>query len=132
MNELYVLRHGIAVDPGSSGLPDDARQLTQKGINRMRQIAAALATLDLELDAIVTSPLIRARQTAEIVADALGLRGRLETSNVLQTGSDAATIERWLRQRAEARLMIVGHNPTLERAGLAAGRRGYECRRSAN
>ena len=58
MNELYVLRHGIAVDPGSSGLPDDARQLTQKGINRMRQIAAGLATLDLELDAIVTSPLM--------------------------------------------------------------------------
>jgi phosphohistidine phosphatase len=113
VNELYLLRHGIAVDPGSSGMPDDARPLTEKGIKRMHQIALGLIALDLQLDAIVTSPLVRARETAEIVADALGLSDRLESSNVLATGSDPATIERWLRSRAESRLMLVGHNPTL-------------------
>jgi phosphohistidine phosphatase len=113
VNELYLLRHGIAVDPGSSGLPDDARPLTEKGIKRMRQIAGGLRTLDLELEAIVSSPLVRAKETAEIVAGALGMSDRLETSNVLETGSDPAKIERWLRQRAEGRLMLVGHNPTL-------------------
>lgn len=60
MNELYVLRHGIAVDPVSSRMPDDARPLTEKGIKRMHQIANGLRTLDLELEAIVSSPLIRA------------------------------------------------------------------------
>jgi phosphohistidine phosphatase len=79
----------------------------------MRQIASGLRALDLELDRIVTSPLPRAKETAEIVARALGATNRLETSNVLQTGSDASTIERWLRDRAEARIMLVGHNPTL-------------------
>jgi phosphohistidine phosphatase len=111
--ELYLLRHGIAVDPASSGMPDDARPLTEKGKKRMRQIASGLLAIDLQLDAIITSPLVRARQTAEIVADALGLKDRLETSNVLATGSDPATIERFLRGRAESRLMLVGHNPTL-------------------
>jgi phosphohistidine phosphatase len=113
VNTLYLLRHGIAVDPVSSGLPDDARPLTEKGIKRMRQIAIGLRALDLPLEAIVTSPLIRARETAEIVVDTLGLADRLEKSNVLATGSDPAAIERWLRNRAEAHLMLVGHNPTL-------------------
>ena len=113
MNELYILRHGIAVDAGAPGMPDDERPLTEKGIKRMRQIADGLRTLDLKLDRIVTSPLSRAKATAEIVAEALDARELLETSNVLQTGSDAARIERWLRDRAEGRLMLVGHNPTL-------------------
>jgi phosphohistidine phosphatase len=113
VNKLYLLRHGIAVDPGFSGMSDDERPLTQKGIKRMREIAAGLCALDLDLDRIVTSPLPRARETAEIVALALSAKDRLETSNVLQTGADAATVERWLRDRAEERIMLVGHNPTL-------------------
>ena len=80
---------------------------------RMRQIADGLCALDLKLDRIVSSPLPRAKATAEIVALALDARDRLETSNVLKTGSDAARLERWLRDRPEDRLMLVGHNPTL-------------------
>jgi phosphohistidine phosphatase len=113
VNELFLLRHGIAVDPGSSGMPDDVRPLTEKGIKRMREIACGLRALDLDLESIVTSPLVRARETAEIVVEALGRSVRLETSSVLATGSDPATIERWLESRAEQRLMLVGHNPTL-------------------
>jgi phosphohistidine phosphatase len=111
MTDLYIVRHGIAVDPGTPGIPDDERLLTPKGEKRMRQIARGLRKLDLKLDRIVTSPLPRARATAEIIATEL--RALLETSNVLQTGSSAATVERWLRERPEDRLMIVGHNPTL-------------------
>ncbi len=113
MNELFILRHGIAVDPGAAGMTDDERPLTEKGIKRMRQIAIGLRALDLNLDRIVTSPLPRAKATAEIVALALEAQDRLETSNVLKTGSDAARLERWLRDRPEDRLMLVGHNPTL-------------------
>jgi phosphohistidine phosphatase len=94
-------------------MPDDARPLTEKGIKRTRQIASGLRVLNLELESIVTSPLVRAKQTAEIVAEALGSSVRLETSNALATGSDPATIERWLTSRAEERLLLVGHNPTL-------------------
>ena len=94
-------------------MPDEERPLTEKGIKRMRQVATGLLALDLEVDRIVTSPLPRARATAEIVAEALGARDRLETSEVLNTRSDAAKVERWLRDRVEDRLMLVGHNPTL-------------------
>jgi phosphohistidine phosphatase len=113
MTDLYIVRHGIAVEPGTPGIPDDERPLTAKGERRMRQIARGLRKLDVKLDRIVTSPLPRARATAEIIADALQIREVLEIANVLQTGSSAATIKRWLRERTEDRLMIVGHNPTL-------------------
>jgi phosphohistidine phosphatase len=113
MNELYILRHGIAVDPGTPGIPDDERPLTPKGEKRMREIARGLRRLDLKLDRIVTSPLPRARATAEIVADVLDANDFLETSNILQPGTAAATIKRWLDERTEEHLMIVGHNPSV-------------------
>jgi phosphohistidine phosphatase len=113
MTHLYIVRHGIAVPPGTPGIPDDERLLTSKGEKRVRQIARGLVRLDLKLDRIVTSPLPRARATAEIIADVLDARKILDTSNVLQTGTAAAAVGRWLRERNDDRLMIVGHNPTL-------------------
>jgi phosphohistidine phosphatase len=113
MKELYILRHGIAVEHGTPGIPEDERPLTAKGEKRMRQIARALVKLELELDRIVTSPLPRACATAEIVADALELEGRVEISKVLKVGASASAIREWLAERTEDRLMIVGHNPTL-------------------
>jgi phosphohistidine phosphatase len=113
MDELYILRHGIAVEPGTPGIQDDDRPLTPKGRKRMREIAWGLRRLDLQLDRIITSPLPRASATAEIVADELDADDRLETADVLRAGSDAAAIRDWLRERTEERLMIVGHNPSL-------------------
>jgi phosphohistidine phosphatase len=113
MKELYILRHGIAVEPGTPGIPDDERPLTPKGRRRMREIARGLRRLDLPLDRIVTSPLPRASATAEIAAKELGLEDRLETADVLRAGSEARAIRDWLRGRTEDHLMIVGHNPGL-------------------
>jgi phosphohistidine phosphatase len=113
MKELYILRHGIAVEPGTPGIPDDERPLTAKGQKRMHEIARGLRRLDLSLDRIYTSPLPRARETAEIVVEELDADARLETAEILAAGSDAASIQNWLRERTEDRLMIVGHNPAL-------------------
>jgi phosphohistidine phosphatase len=113
MTELYVLRHGIAVPSGSPGIPDDDRPLTPKGRKRMRQIGRGLRRLGVEPDGIFSSPLPRAWETAEIVADALGLTDRLESADTLRADRDAATIRDWIRGRSEDRLMIVGHNPAL-------------------
>jgi phosphohistidine phosphatase len=113
MKDLYILRHGIAVQPGTPGIPDGQRPLTPKGEKRMQQIARGLRRLDLKLDRIITSPLPRARATAEIVADELESGDRLESADVLRAGADASTIRDWLRARTEDRLMIVGHNPAL-------------------
>jgi phosphohistidine phosphatase len=119
MNELCILRHGIAVPHGTPGVADDDRPLTPEGEQRMKQIGRGLAAIELQVDRIITSPLPRARRTAEIVADKLDLTDRLECSDVLRAGTDATTIRDWLLDRTENRLMIVGHDPALsELVGL--------------
>ena len=121
MNELYILRHGIAVEPGTPGIPDDERPLTPKGEKRMRQIARGLRKLDLKLDRIVTSPLPRARATAEIVADVLDARDRpgdLERPPGRLVGrDDRALAARADRGAADDRRP----QPDAERPGIAAG-----------
>jgi len=119
MNELYVVRHGIAVPHGTPGVPEDERPLTRKGEERMRMIGRGLAAIGLEVDGIVSSPLPRALRTAQIVARELDRVNRLETSDVLAASSEAMTIRDWLRGRTDERLMIVGHNPAFsELVGL--------------
>src|SRR5208337_2327205 len=126
MHELYILRHGIAIPHGTLGVPEDERPLTPKGEKRIKEVGRGLAAFGLELDRIITSPLPRARRTAQIVAQELGLTDRLVTSSVLSADSDAQTIRDWLRERHTDRLMIVGHNPSLsDLVGLDPGRGRY-------
>jgi len=113
MQGLYVVRHGIADARGTPGIPDNERRLTSEGRKRMRQIARGLRRLEIEPDRIVASPLPRARETAEIVAEALGMSDRLELSDALHDTRDATAVRDWLLTRSENRLMIVGHNPAL-------------------
>lgn len=121
MVKLYILRHGIATPHGTPGISDEDRPLTAKGEQRMKQIGQGLAALGLELDRIVTSPLIRARRTAQIVAQETGLVDALEVSTALAADASAESIRDWLRERHESRLMIVGHNPSLsDLVGLLA------------
>jgi len=82
---LYLLRHGIAVqrDDPSTQNDEAARPLTAKGLKRMRKAARGLCRFNIPFDAIVTSPALRARQTAEIVAAALGLESVLEEMSEL-------------------------------------------------
>jgi phosphohistidine phosphatase len=122
MIELYVVRHGIAVPSGTSDIPNNDRPLTPTGRKRMRQIGRGLRRLGIQPDRIVTSPLPRARETAEIVARALGISDRLEDSESLHADREAAEIRGWVLSRTEDRLMIVGHNPGLsELLGLLIG-----------
>jgi phosphohistidine phosphatase len=113
MTELFILRHGIAVAPGTPGVADDQRPLTPKGRKRMREIALGLHRLDLKVDRIITSPLPRARSTAEIVAEVLDVTSRLEIAEALKAGALAQAVLSWLRGRSEDRLLLVGHDPTL-------------------
>lgn len=111
--QLYVVRHGIAVQHGPPGVPDDERPLTAEGEKRMKEIGRSLRELDVQADRIVSSPLPRALRTAEIVADELKAGDRLETNDALRAGRSAEAIREWLVHRREQRLMIVGHNPAL-------------------
>lgn len=113
MNELYIVRHGDAVPHGTPDIPDDERPLTPDGVKRMKKVARGLKRLDVAVDRILTSPLPRARRTAEIVAEALGQEADLEDCDALRADRNAQAIRAWLQNRPEERLMIVGHNPAL-------------------
>jgi phosphohistidine phosphatase len=113
MNQLYLFRHGLAVPHGTPEIEDDDRQLTDEGERRVRQVARGLKRIKVKIVKIATSPLPRALRTAEIVAEALGDPDSVEAFDELRPGRDASAIRAWLATRAESRLMIVGHNPSL-------------------
>jgi phosphohistidine phosphatase len=96
---------------------DDAeRPLTEEGKERMARSAAVLARLDLRLDVILTSPLARARQTADIVAEALDAKGKLFDENRLGVGFNRDLLAEILRDHAGAEaLMLVGHEPSFSK-----------------
>lgn len=115
---LYLLRHGRAEDPGP-GMSDSDRRLTPEGVREMEAVAAALARMDLRPDLILTSPMPRARETAEIVARTLGLEHALRVEpRVLSLG--LGELQQIAAENPRtARLLVVGHEPTLS---LVAGR----------
>ena len=108
--ELYFLRHGIAVDVGPEGSGDAGRPLTAEGIKKMKEEARGLRRLDVRPDVLLSSPLVRASQTAEIVRHALGLDSRLV--DALAPGCDVARLRDLLGEyRSAERIMVVGHEP---------------------
>src|SRR3954470_16770292 len=108
--ELYFLRHGIATDVAPAGLGDAGRPLTKEGIAKMQAGARGMRRLDLQLDALLSSPLVRARATAAIVARELGLE--LQLADELAPGCDMAQLFALLGEhRGAERVMLVGHEP---------------------
>src|SRR2546421_79542 len=108
--KVYFLRHGIAEDVSPSGLDAD-RRLTREGIEEMERIARGLKRIGLKVDLVLTSPLPRAKETAEIVARALDAENRLEEENALAPGFGLGDLQRIVEERSGIdRLMLVGHN----------------------
>jgi phosphohistidine phosphatase len=112
---LYLMRHGIAVAADEPGISSDgARPLTPKGTKRIRRAARGLRRLGISFDAILTSPLVRARQTAEIVADTLGLEAQLEEiSELVPESSVDRLMSGLIRFQDKKHLLLVSHNPLL-------------------
>src|ERR1043166_5295799 len=94
---LYLMRHGIAVERGSPDYPDDgARPLTEKGRKRVGQIADGLCNIGFEADWIVTSPLVRARETAHVVAESIHARAPLDGCDSLAPGGSFGDLKEFL------------------------------------
>ncbi len=113
--KLYVLRHGPAEDQARSGVDGD-RALSASGRERVRAVAKVLTEEDEAPAEIMTSPLVRAVQTAEIVAIATKLGDRGGTVSVqreLSPGGDAVALARRLASEGQKRVMLVGHEPDL-------------------
>lgn len=111
---VYFLRHGIAFERSEWKGGDTERPLTNDGIGKIRNTAKTLVHLDLGLDAIISSPLVRARQTADIVAQELGLNAKLSEDKRLAPGFNESQLHVVLRDHARAgAVMLVGHEPDL-------------------
>ena len=111
--KLYFLRHGLAGSRSEWKGDDAKRPLTKKGMQRMKRSAAMIARLGLDLDAILTSPLARARQTAMIAAEALDAGVKVITDRRLDPYFDREQLAAILRDHLSAKaLMLVGHEPS--------------------
>lgn len=118
---LYLVRHGKA----AAGPNDAQRPLTPDGVDEMRRVARRLAKLSIGFDATLTSPLVRARETAEVLA-AAGIAGVVEECAALAPGGtldDALARIAHHAARGAGRVALVGHEPTLSgwAARLAGG-----------
>ena len=113
--EIYLIRHGIAATRGTYS-QDELRPLTEKGRIKTAKVAEKLLDVGLKFDAILTSPLTRAYQTAEILQKA-GLGQKIEPFSALKPDGN---IEEWLKwqqqwylKNKDGKLALVGHQPDL-------------------
>jgi phosphohistidine phosphatase len=123
--ELYLIRHGVAEARGEAW-PDDAkRPLTERGVTRLRKSARALSRLGITIDVVLTSPLTRTRQTAEVVAAAFDPRPAVVSVEALAPGGSQASVLAELEKHVRrGRIAIVGHEPGIgELAGRLIGLR---------
>lgn len=109
---IVLFRHGIA-EPQEPPKPDAERSLTKEGHERMKEIGRGLAQLFPKADAIYTSPLVRAVQTALWISKGYGERITVRTTGALVPGAAPAELREFLSQTGDRRIILVGHEPNL-------------------
>jgi phosphohistidine phosphatase len=114
MTTIYLVRHAIAEARGPEYPDDTKRPLTRKGKDRMRRAVAGFRTLEPGIELVVSSPLVRAKQTATILLEGLAGSPRLEQIKALapdHSPQDVATALRKLK--VDGAIALVGHEPDL-------------------
>ena len=111
---LFVVRHAVAEDAAPDG-DDASRRLTKKGRRRFERLVRLLDSTGVEIDRIATSPLVRTRETAEILAETLGSRPSIEVVEALAPGADWRALVEWTIRQDAARVAWVGHAPCVGR-----------------
>lgn len=113
---LYIVRHAWAGQHGDPQYPDDSlRPLTEKGAKRFRRMAKRLVKRGFAPSVIATSPLVRCRQTAEILAERLADRTVLAELPELAPGATVDKLLPWTRQQLAEEVAWVGHAPDVGR-----------------
>ena len=132
--ELYLIRHGVADERGDAWPDDTKRPLSEEGMERLRKSARGLARLDVWIDVIFTSPLVRARQTADIVAAAFDPRPSIVSIDSLAPEGTYPSLVADLEKHArKTRLALVGHEPGIGElaARLIGSRHSFEFKKGA-
>lgn len=111
---IYFLRHASAGQRVSNPKKDERRGLDADGIEQCRQVGRALAAMEIQVDAILSSPLKRASQTAALVANEMGHEGKLQLDPALRPEASFSQFRELLARYGKAdAIMVVGHNPNL-------------------
>lgn len=111
---LYLIRHAIAIDEGTEGYEDSERPLTDSGRKKMRMIAKGLRGIGVGIDLIISSPYVRARETAEVLADVFKIKTEIGFSeNLVQLGDPNLLIAEINEKYSVDSIAIVGHEPNL-------------------
>ena len=112
--ELYFVRHGLAEERGDAWPDDTKRPLSGEGMSKMRKGARGLARFGVSIEVVLSSPLVRARQTAEIVAAEIEPRPSLvNIDSLAPDGSYAGVMADLEKHARKARIALVGHEPML-------------------
>jgi phosphohistidine phosphatase len=115
--EIYAVRHGIAIDREDPKCPPDPeRYLTEEGIEKTKRVAAAVAALGASPDLLLSSPYVRAMQTAEIFASALDYsKQKIRRTDLLLPGAEPSLFFRELaKDKQTSTLFVFGHAPQLD------------------
>ena len=111
--DLFILRHAIAEERSPRWSDDSKRPLTEEGAEKMREVAKGMKVMELEFDLILSSPYVRAKETADIVADVYD--AKVHTSKHLESGGNAKTLIQELNSEYQSKtsVLLVGHEPDL-------------------
>jgi len=109
--QVYLIRHGIAIDRALSE-EDETRPLTEKGRKKTEKVAKKLKDIGINFDIILTSPLLRAKQTADIL-EKEGLTTTLETFSPLAPNGNIQDWLNWWEENTPETVALVGHEPNL-------------------
>jgi phosphohistidine phosphatase len=130
--ELYIVRHAIAAERGEDWPDDDKRPLTEKGIVRFKDGVTGLKWLEVTLDEIFTSALVRAKQTADLLAAGVDGKPSVKVLEALAPGQSPEEVMKQLARAAKRRrIALVGHEPGLGElaAHLIGAKRPLEFRK---
>lgn len=134
LHQLYLIRHAKAEERGEAWPDDSRRPLSEAGISQMRKAARGIVRLGVSFDVVLTSPYVRTRQTAELLASAFDAPPPIvDLSSLTPNGSFAVLLEDLARQARRASMAIVGHEPDLGETAARLGglRRALEFKKGA-
>ena len=132
--ELYLIRHGVAEERGEKYPDDSKRPLTSQGISRLRKEARGLDAFGITFDQIITSPLVRTRQTADVFAEVLKGKPPVALADALApAGTATAVLQELGKHMRKERIALVGHEPNIGElaARLIGARAPLEFRKGA-
>ncbi len=113
IKNLYFLRHGIAVPRGTPGIRDADRPLTERGEERLIRSVKGMRQLGLKFDLILSSPLTRAYQTAQIVKVVLPFTKEIEIEETLTPEGSLSKFIVKMKKRKESEILLTGHEPAM-------------------